>query len=253
MQTQADTVKDVFKYVELPAEGQSMAVLRGTSALPRGYRDVNGKGYVAWLGNQLFGFLGTLISEQTGRNYGISVLQENYDLVYSKTPEGKAFKQLNKEYWFHNAEVFRKTADGVIVFPRPKVVEKQGDLVYEGESKKIELKDNAVDTLTAAGLFKKGENKVWKGEIGFDDEGQSSVWSNWYRDEDCFYAGSHRPSYRSTIGGLAAFTLVEPSSERTIEQPEVKQVDAKYLADLERDAKKYRILQPLLRKITELQ
>ena len=214
MQTQADTVKDVFKYVELPAEGQSMAVLRGTSALPRDYRDVNGKGYVAWLGNQPFGFLGTLISEQTGRNYGISVLQENYDLVHSKTPEGKAFKQLNKEHWFHNAEVFRKTADGVIVFPRPKVVEKQGDLVYEGESKKIELKDNAVDTLTAAGLFKKGENKVWKGGIGFDDKGQSSVLSNWLGGEDCFYANSYGPSDRSD-DGLAAFTLVAVDSEST--------------------------------------
>ncbi len=228
MQNQADTVKGIFKHVKLPTEGQGLTVLKGKDSMPREYRDFNGQNYVASLGTSQFGFLGTLMSEQTGRNYGISILQENYNLVHSKTSEGKAFWQLNKDYYFHNAEVFRKTADGVIIFPRPKVVEKQGELVYDGKSKKVKINkdDDVVETLENAGLFKEGEHKIYHGLMTFDDNGESSVRSLWFRGMGCFGANSHRPSDGYALG-LAAFRLLGPKSE--VKQPKKREIaEAEY-------------------------
>ena len=77
----------------------------------------------------------------------------------------------------------------------------------------------------------------------------SSVRSDWDRDEDCFGAGSDGPS-DGDYGGLAAFTLVEPSSERTIEQPKKREIAETEYQELLGKANKFDEISKGLKELT---
>ncbi|MFH0817041.1 MAG: hypothetical protein V1909_00225 [Candidatus Micrarchaeota archaeon] len=82
----------------------------------------------------------------------------------------KAFKSMMVKYWIHNAEIM-------------KVCKNNEEL-----KKKLGLKTKSV--------------YQWS-----NDEGLSSVWSDWYADEGCFTAYASRPSNR-TDAGVCAFLVV---------------------------------------------
>lgn len=107
-----------------------------------------------------------------------------------------------ENYWIHNREVILQQGK-IITDP---VVDKK--LEYHGKSIKAEIKENTIDTLIKAGLFKKPKNKVYRNPVYFVD-GLSSVRSDWDRIEDCFASGSDGVSDWYSIS-VPAFEKTKP-------------------------------------------
>ncbi len=243
MQTAVEEVKSIFPHVEMPT-GKPFYIARFKDTPVKEFKDYKGKGFVANLGHKQQLLLGQMISEQVGQgqHYTLLSLQQAYDLVHSKTQKGRDFKEKNQTYWFHDIEAIKKVSKVMEIFSEPKVVEKQGELVYDGKSKKVKINkdDDVVETLENAGLFKEGEHKIYHGSMTFDDNGESSVGSHWNRGEDCFNANSYGPSYRH-VGGLAAFRLLGQENELVKSSGPV-QVEESRLAELEATEQKYNSL-----------
>ena len=227
---------DVFDKIEMPT-GEDVIILK--------YAKGDSKGeYVSSLDQKQQLLIGQLMSKQAfpkgDSRYTLLPLQKSYDLVHSKTKEGKAFKKLNESNWFHNREVLLQ--DGRIIAD-PMVFEENEDLVYDGKTIKAKINtDDAVDTLIKAGLFKESDNKIYHGIVYFEN-GEASVWSCWNSDVGCFYAYAGRPSVRGSVG-LASFG-------KTDEKVEVEKVEiAKREYDaLLKSSKKLMELKPVIEEL----
>ncbi len=237
--TKTQEVHDLFPRVEMP-RGEDVIILK--------YAKGENKGeYVVSLDQKQQLLLGQEISREISpkgdQRYTLMPLQRSYDLIHSDSKEGKDFKKLMESYWAHNREAFRRPN---IVYPDPMVVEVEGNLVYEGQTKEVKINDGDVfDTLMRAGLFKEPKQKVWRGSVYFDDNGESSVWSSWDRDEGCFAAGSFRPSCWYSVG-LAVFGKTDERTE--VRKREVSEIEYQALL---RDSRKLRELEPQVTRLSE--
>lgn len=250
METNFQIVYDLADKIEMPTGDEQLYIAKGKKNLPKDFNDKYKKNYVANLDANQALKLGELISKEVFPNkdyrYRLNSLQKAYNLVHSKTKEGKKFKKLNRDYWFHNREKLQKLSDNsALFFPDP--VFFKTEQPYDGKSIKISLNTNNIfDALRQAGHFKelKSKPKTLNGGISFDRDGYSSVRSDWNLADGCFLAGSGRPSYRYS-GGLATF-------EKTDEMPEIEKVEIakrEYNFLLE-DSKKYKELKPIFNDLT---
>lgn len=180
--------------------------------------------------------------------YRLKPLQNSYDLVHSNTKVGRVFKELNEKNWFHNSERFKiLKGKKARIYPYSLTFIEDNRFVYDGKSIEAEINTNDVfDTLAKAGLFEesKSRQKLYRGSVYFDDNGESSVRSYWSRDEGCFYADSVRPSDRYSHG-LAAFG-------KTNEKPEIKRVEIakREYDDLLRQSEKLRKMEPIVKQLS---
>ena len=122
--------------------------------------------------------------------YRLNPLQESYDLVHSKTKEGRVFKKLNERHFFYNSEYFKALKGNMaLIYPDSLTFIEGNKFVYDGKSIKVKINKNDVfDTLTKVGLFceSSSKSKIYRGSIMFNDNGESSVGSFCYNDLCCY-------------------------------------------------------------------
>ncbi len=224
-----------------PTRGEELVVLRVAKGSKKGdYKTV----LDAWDANMQ----AQLASKDSFPNrdfrYAANPLQNASDLVHSNTKKGKAFKKLNESYWFHNEPWLTSNA----VIPYPIVGEKDGKRIVEGERIAITInKDDAVNNLVRAQIFREPKQGMWKGDVAFEN-GYASVWSDWDWDpgEWSFRAYAGEPSAAGS-GGIVA--LAKVPFKREVPKQNVRQVDEAEYQELLRDANKYRELRPRHKEI----
>ena len=198
-----DEIKTLFPRVILPT-GQPFYIV--------GFEGEYEKTYLVNIDHKQQLFLGQLITEKTGFNYTLMSLQQAYEIAYSETPDGPNFYPRYPHQWFRTIEAFRKTEDVLNIFPRPKVVEKNSELFYDGESKKIDFcKDDLIKTLTKADLFNKGKNRIC-GYVSLGNNEEFSLRTGWDTGLDCFGVDTVKSSHRSPVGRVA-FIMDQDSSK----------------------------------------
>jgi hypothetical protein len=148
-----------------------------------------------------------------------------------------------KPYWLWNREVILEEGK---ILPDPIVVEKDNELVYDGDTIRAEInEDDVFDTLIKAGLLKEPKQDVYKGSIHFED-GVSAVGSDWGVGEGRFDAVASRPSFRDS-DGLAAFE----KTDKMLGLEKVEIAKTEYEALL-RDSQKLKELKPRINDLNSI-
>lgn len=231
-------VYDLFDKIEIP--DKDIFIIKDVNNVPNYYRGFPNFRLLSNLSHKQEVLLAQLVSEKTGKTYKLPSCQSLYN--YFNTDEMLLVSNIifDDFYGFWNKEVIFK--DGAIL-PDPKVVEKDGKLIYEGVSIKSKIKKDVVGTLKAAGLLKtKAEKPIkYNKDINFEDECFSCVKS--------YFVGSGLYVSTWPDGSTAQIAVLFENEGRQKERIEVAKEEYENLL---KDSERLKKMKPIIDIIPNL-